>query len=124
MMEFIRHLHRTYQNSCNGLKKAWHLEWAFRVELVVFICSVPAAIFLGSAAAEYILLIGSLLLILIMELFNSAIEATVDRIGREHHELSGRAKDLASAAVLVAIINAVITWGLIFVYWILSHTGG
>lgn len=121
MMEFLQHLYRAYKNSWNGLKKAWSLEWAFRVELVVFICSVPAAIFLGSTAVEYILLIGSLLLLLIMELFNSAIEATVDRIGQEHHELSGLAKDLASAAVLVAIINAVMTWGLIFVYWVLSH---
>lgn len=121
MVEFLLHFYRAYKNSWNGLKKAWSLEWAFRLELVLFICSIPAAIFLGGTAVEYILLISSVLLLLVIELLNSAIEATVDRIGLEYHELSGLAKDLASAAILVASINAVITWSLIFYYSILSH---
>ncbi len=78
--------------------------------------AIPCAFVLGKSAVEFILLISSVLLLPIIELLNSAIEATVDRIGLEYHELSGLAKDLASAAIFVAGINAAITWSVIF-YW-------
>jgi diacylglycerol kinase (ATP) len=120
-MEFILHFYRAFKNSWNGLKKAWSLEWAFRFELILLICSIPCAFLLGNTAVEYILLISSVLLLPIIELLNSAIETTVDRIGLEHHELSGLAKDLASAAIFVAGVNAAIIWGIIFYYAVLSH---
>ena len=74
---------------------------------------IPAAIWLGQTAIEHLLLIGSCLLVLLVELLNSAIEATVDRIGEEHNELSGRAKDLGSAAVLISLVIVVLIWATI-----------
>lgn len=70
----------------------------------------PLALWLGDGAVERVLLIGSLLLIVIVELLNTGIEAAIDRIGSEHHELSGRAKDIGSAAVFVALLNAGVVW--------------
>lgn len=72
---------------------------------------IPLALWLGEGAIEKALMIGSVLLVLVVELLNSAIEAVVDRIGTERHELSGRAKDQGSAAVFVALVIVVITWG-------------
>ena len=71
----------------------------------------PAAIWLGGSIVEQALLIGVLLLVLIVELFNSAIEAAIDRHGDEHHELSGRAKDMGSAAVFVSLVIVLLVWG-------------
>jgi diacylglycerol kinase (ATP) len=88
-------------------------EEAFRLELLAIIVMLPLAIWLGQSAVEYALLIGSLLLVLIVELINSAIEAVVDRVGVEQHELSGRAKDIGSAAVMLAIINSTLIWVLL-----------
>lgn len=68
---------------------------------------------IGAGPVEWILLLGSCLLVLIVELVNSAIESVVDRIGTEHHELSGRAKDIGSAAVMLALVAAGLTWGLL-----------
>jgi diacylglycerol kinase (ATP) len=99
--------------SMQGLKAAYKHEEAFRQELVVLAVAIPLSIWLADTAVEVILLIGSVLLLLIVELINSAIEATVDRFGSEHHELSGRAKDMGSAAVLVTTILAAMTWLLI-----------
>lgn len=73
---------------------------------------IPLALWLGENAIERALMIGSVLLVLVVELLNSAIEAVVDRIGTERHELSGRAKDQGSAAVFVALVIVVVTWGL------------
>ena len=75
------------------------------------IAAIPLALWLGNNGIEIILLIGSILLLMAIELLNSAVEAVVDRIGTEKHELSGRAKDIASAAVFVGIIIVVLTWG-------------
>ena len=76
----------------------------------MLLIGIPVALFLGRSLVEQILLIASLVLVLIVELLNSAIEAVVDRIGPEHHELSGRAKDIGSAAVMVALLAAGACW--------------
>lgn len=99
--------------SLQGYKAAWQHAEAFRQELVVFVAAVIVAVFLGDTAVERALLIGILFPVLIAELINSAVETVVDRIGTEHNELSGRAKDLASAAVFTSIIAAVVVWLLI-----------
>lgn len=99
--------------SWKGLRAAIKNESAFRQELFLCLILIPAAIWFGQSAVEYSLLIGSLLLVLIVEILNSAIEAVVDRTGSEYHELSGRAKDMGSAAVMLALINVFVIWGLI-----------
>lgn len=99
--------------SIKGLKAALKHESAFRQESVLFLVLLPAAIWLGNGWLQYILLIGSMLLVLIIELLNSAIEAVVDRIGDEHHELAGRAKDMGSAAVFIALMNVLFVWAMI-----------
>ena len=96
-----------------GFKAAWTGEEAFRQEVVVFILAVPLSILLGKNNLEIVLLIASVVLVLVVELLNSAIEAVVDRVGVEYHELAGRAKDLGSAAVMSSILLAVVTWLLI-----------
>lgn len=96
-----------------GLKAAWRNEEAFRQEALLCGALVPVALWLGASTVERALLIGSLLGVVIVELLNSGIEAVVDRIGQERHELSGRAKDIGSAAVFVALLNAAIVWLLI-----------
>lgn len=99
--------------SMKGLKAAFRHEEAFRLELMAMVVMLPLAIWLGQSAVERALLIGSLLLVLIVELINSALEAVVDRIGVEHHELSGRAKDIGSAGVFIALIIVAVVWGLL-----------
>jgi diacylglycerol kinase (ATP) len=99
--------------SLAGLRTAWRSEAAFRQECLLAVVLVPAAFWLGDTAVERALLIGTCLLVLIVELLNTAVEFVVDRVGTEHHELSGRAKDLGSAAVLVSLVLVAVTWGLI-----------
>ncbi|MGB5339842.1 MAG: diacylglycerol kinase [Gammaproteobacteria bacterium] len=99
--------------SLAGLRTAWNNEAAFRQELFLCIFLFPAAFWLGTNAAERAILIGSCMLVLITELLNSAVEATIDRIGADKHALSGRAKDLGSAAVFVSLWTVAICWGLI-----------
>lgn len=99
--------------SAAGYKAVWQHEEAFRLEAIIFLISTPLAIWLGQSNIEKLLLIGSMVLVLLVELLNSAIEAVVDRIGFEHHELSGRAKDIGSAAVTTSLAWAAITWALI-----------
>ena len=99
--------------SLAGLKSTWKNEAAFRQESVLTLVLIPAAFWVGGGAVEYVLLIGSCLLVLITELLNSAVEAAIDRIGEDRHRLSGRAKDMGSAAVLVSLCAAAMTWGLI-----------
>lgn len=99
--------------SLQGLRSAWSHEAAFRQEVMLVILLVPVALWLTPHGVQRALLIGSLLLVLIVELLNSAIEAVVDRIGPEQHPLSGRAKDIGSAAVLVALVNVLLVWGLV-----------
>jgi len=93
-----------------GLAAAWRHEVPFRMEVVAFALLLPVAFFVGSTAVERALLVGSLLLVLIVELLNSALEATLDRVSLEHHPLIGRAKDIASAAVGLSLVNAGVIW--------------
>ncbi|VAX00855.1 Diacylglycerol kinase [hydrothermal vent metagenome] len=98
-----------------GLKAAFKHEAAFRQELALCLVLIPTGLWLGQSGIERALLIGSLLLVLIIELLNSAIEAVVDRFGGEQHELSGRAKDIGSAAVFIALLNTVVVWVLLLI---------
>lgn len=103
--------------SYQGLQSAWKHEAAFRQEVILTLILVICAFALPVDHLEKILMIGTLLLVVIVELVNSAIEAVVDRIGPELHELSGRAKDLGSAAVLISLILAGGTWLSILVHF-------
>ncbi|OKP00525.1 diacylglycerol kinase [Xenorhabdus eapokensis] len=100
--------------SVKGIKAAWQNEAAFRQEAIAAIFAIIIAFSLDFGLFERLLLIGSVMLVVIVEILNSAIEAVVDRIGSEYHELSGRAKDMGSAAVLLTIFLALFTWGMIF----------
>lgn len=99
--------------SIKGLQAALRHEAAFRQETILFLFLAPLGLWLGHDNVDKALLVGSLLLVLIVELLNSAVEAVVDRIGPERHELAARAKDLGSAAVLLTLCLAVLTWVLI-----------
>lgn len=96
--------------SFNGLKAAVKNEAAFRQELLLAVIFIPLAIFLDVSALERVALIGVTVLVLIVELLNSAVEAVVDRIGTEYHELAGRAKDLGSAAVFITLLLWAYVW--------------
>jgi diacylglycerol kinase (ATP) len=96
-----------------GLKACYEGEEAFRQELLVLMVMLPLGLWLGETPVERAMLVGSLLLVPIVELLNSAIEANIDRFGPERHELSGRAKDIASAAVFTSILFSVVIWLLI-----------
>ena len=109
----LDHVWHAFFWSMDGLRAALRHEFAFRIEAVLVLILTPLALWLGQTAVQRVLLVGSLLLVLIVELLNSAVEATVDRISEEHHPLSKRAKDLGSAAVLVCLLNVVVTWLLV-----------
>ena len=111
----LKRLINAARYSSQGLKAAYQHEAAFRQELLLLLISIPLAMWVAESAVEVILLVGSILLLLVVELLNSAIEATVDRFGGEHHELSGRAKDMGSAAVLVMSVTAAMVWLLLLV---------
>ncbi|MDR7345074.1 diacylglycerol kinase (ATP) [Pantoea alhagi] len=96
--------------SWKGLRAAWQHEAAFRQEAVLALVAIAIACWLDVDAITRVLLIGSVFLIIIVEILNSAIEAVVDRIGSEFHPLAGRAKDMGSAAVLLSIILALFVW--------------
>jgi diacylglycerol kinase (ATP) len=100
-------------NSLRGLKHCYHSEAAFRQEVWAACVLLPAALWLGRTGVEHALLIGSVLLVMIVELLNTAVEVVVDRISHEHHRLSGFAKDLGSSAVLFALLTAALTWVLV-----------
>lgn len=96
-----------------GLRAAWLHESSFRLEVYLLAILGPLGLWLGADGIERALLLGSCLLVLGVELINSAIEAVIERYGAEHHELAGRAKDMGSAAVFVLMLNVVLTWGLV-----------
>lgn len=96
-----------------GLRSAWKHEDAFRQESILAMLMIPLAFLLTHVALERATMIAVVLLVLIVELINSAIEATVDRISLENHRLAKRAKDIGSAAVLIALINVLAVWGLV-----------
>lgn len=106
----FRRIVRATKFSAQGFAHAWRYEAAFRQELALAAVLTPIAFWLGQTVFERAALITVLLLVLVVELLNSAIEAAVDRHGDELHELSGRAKDLGSAAVFVALVIVVLVW--------------
>ncbi|MEO8011526.1 MAG: diacylglycerol kinase [Dokdonella sp.] len=99
--------------SAKGLRAAWRHEASFRLEAYLSIVLFPLGLWLGDGMLEKAILCGSLLLVLSAELFNSAVEAVVDKVSPEFHELAGRAKDMGSAAVFVLMLNVVLCWGLL-----------
>ena len=106
----LRRLLNAFGYSLQGFRAAWQNEAAFREEAMLTIVLTPVALLLPVTGLEKLLLILSLLLLVLVELLNSAVEAVVDRIGPEIHPLSGRAKDLGSAAVLIACLTLGLTW--------------
>jgi diacylglycerol kinase (ATP) len=109
----IGHIKNAFIYTFAGLETAWKNELAFRGEIVVAMVMVPLGLWIGRSAVERSLLIASILLILVTELLNSAIEAVVDRIGPERHELSKRAKDMGSAAAFISMGTAALVWMII-----------
>ncbi|MEQ1635050.1 MAG: diacylglycerol kinase [Methylococcales bacterium] len=101
--------------SIAGFKATWQHEEAFRQEILLFVVTTPVALWLNLSVIEKLLMIGSVVLVLLVELLNSAVEAVVDRVGFEHHELSGRAKDIGSAAVMLSLVWAAVTWAAILI---------
>lgn len=99
--------------SIAGLRVAISKESAFRQELILFVILAPLGFWLGANGIERVLLIGSLMIVLIVELLNSAVEAAIDRISKKRHKLSGRAKDMGSAAVYLALLLVIMTWTLV-----------
>ncbi len=97
-----------------GLKVVLKDQWAFRWELLLCAIGIPVALCFGNSAAEKAVLIAVLILLLITEVINSAIEIIIDRIGLEQHTLSGRAKDVGCAAVFLASVNVVVVWLVVF----------
>lgn len=102
--------------SWGGIQSAFVNEAAFRQEIFLSFILIPLAFFLGETKVEIALMLVCVFLVLLVELINSAIEAVVDRISDEQHLLSGRAKDMGSAAVLIALINLIVVWGLMIFY--------
>jgi diacylglycerol kinase (ATP) len=110
-----RRIVRAFGFSMQGFKACYDQEEAFRQEVWALIALLPLGLWLGDTPMERAVLTGGLLIVPIVELINSAIETNVDRIGLERHELSGRAKDIASAAVFLSIAFAAAVWGLILI---------
>ena len=113
----IKRLINAARYSWRGLLAAWEHEEAFRQEVLACIVLVPIGIWFGEDGIERALLLSSVLLVPVVELLNSAIESAVDRQGHEYNEMSGRAKDMGSAAVLLAMLVPVFVWGCILIPW-------
>lgn len=111
----LRRVWNAFHYSLDGLKAAWRHEDAFRQEAVLGAFLILVGLWLGESGVEKALLVGSVVFALIVEILNSAIEATVDRISLEDHELAKRAKDLGSAAVLLALLLTLIVWGFVLI---------
>ncbi|QVL46338.1 MAG: diacylglycerol kinase [Methylophilaceae bacterium] len=109
----LRRLMNALGYSLEGFRAAFKHEDAFRQEVFLAVVLIPLALYLTPEVIHRILMIGSVLLVLIVELLNSAVEAVVDRVSIERHALAKRAKDIGSAAVFVALVNVVMIWGLI-----------
>jgi len=109
----LRRLMNAFGYSLEGFRAAFKHEDAFRQEVFLSIVLIPLALYLESETLQRVLMIGSILLVMIVELMNSAVEAVVDRVSLERHALAKRAKDIGSAAVFVALTNMAVVWGLI-----------
>ncbi|CAN5133882.1 diacylglycerol kinase [soil metagenome] len=99
--------------SMQGLRATWAVESSFRLEVYLFVLLAPLAAWLGQSGVERAIMVGSMVVVLIVEVLNSALEAVVDRWGPEHNELAGRAKDMGSAAVFLADLNVLFCWGFV-----------
>ncbi len=106
----LRRFWNASRYSMKGIKNSYRFEQAFRLEVYALIAAVPLALYLGDSGLERLMLIASVVLVLIVELLNTGVEMVVDRIGLEHHELSGRAKDAGSAAVFISILLSISVW--------------
>ena len=104
---------KAFGYSLKGFCAAWQYEAAFRQELALCIVMLPLGLWLGHTAVERAILVGVVLMVPVVELLNTAVEAVVDRVGPEHHELAGRAKDIGSAAVFLSLVNVIVIWGVI-----------
>ena len=111
----LRRLINALRWSIKGFDSAYRNEEAFRQELMLLVVLAPLGLWLGDSGVERALLVGSLLIVLIVELLNSAIENLVDRVGEEYHKLSGRAKDQGSAAVFLSLLLVVVVWGMVLI---------
>ena len=110
----LRRLWNAFGYSFAGFRAAYKHEDAFRQEVLLAFILIPLAFWLPAGILGKALMVSSVLLVIIVELLNSAIEATVDRISLENHDLAKRAKDIGSSAVLVSLINVIVTWGLVW----------
>ena len=111
----IARIVHAFLNSLAGLRDAWRHESAFRQEILLAAILVPVACVVPVSVSERALLVGSVLLVLVVELLNSSVEAAIDRISLDCHSLSKRAKDLGSASVLVALAQLAVVWALVLV---------
>ncbi|HMN44515.1 MAG TPA: diacylglycerol kinase [Povalibacter sp.] len=109
----LRRLLLAFVNSWKGFKGAFRFEAAFRQEVALAVVLLPLGVWLGKSGIERALLLGSVVIVLIVELLNTGIETVVDRIGLERHELSGLAKDVGSTAVLLSFAHLIIVWGFV-----------
>lgn len=114
----ITRLIGAFRNSVAGFRDIWRREESFRQEIVLLVLSVPLAAWIGQSLTHCGVLIGSVLVLVLVEILNSAIEATVDRIGTERHELSRIAKDLGSLAVVTASVFPLVIWGVSIMAWL------
>ncbi len=109
----LRRIWNAFHYSLAGLAAAYRHEDAFRQEVILAAVLIPLALFLPASAIGKALLIGSVILVMVVELLNSAVEATVDRISLENHQLAKRAKDIGSAAVMLSLVNVAVIWGFV-----------
>lgn len=112
----IKRIFLAFLYSWQGFRACFRKEEAFRQEVYLSIVLLPLAFYLGDNGIQIAMMVGSILLVMIVEILNSAIEAVVDRIGMERHKLSGRAKDMGSSAVMLSLINVVVVWSLVLFY--------
>jgi len=121
MMKTLLHLRKAFGHSMKGLRETFRNEMAFRIELTAAVILIPTALILSVSPIVRIMLIGSVFLVLIVELLNTGIETVVNRISAEQHHLSGMAKDAGSASVFVASLNLVFVWGTVLFDLILNN---
>ena len=121
MMKTLLHLRKAFGHSMKGRSETLLNEMAFRIELTAAVILIPTALILSVSPIVRIMLVGSVFLVLIVELLNTGIETVVNRISAEQHHLSGMAKDAGSAAVFVASLNLVFVWGTVLFDLILNN---
>jgi diacylglycerol kinase (ATP) len=113
VINHIKRILKAFYRAICGFKAVFQKDFSFRQEVFFTIVVIPSALFFGATAIEQAILVGSWLLVLIMEIVNSSIELLVDRISLEIHPLSKKIKDMSSTAVLMALINAIVVWVII-----------